>query len=294
VSRVGQPLVGWTTRTGEGQDLIAWAATESGWLLAALPRRWIHTQEVALHAWWVAAGLTPDDQQLLVAAAYLHDIGYADNLAQTGFHPIDGAAHLSRTGHPDLARLVAHHGGAAVEARHRGLTRRMAAFPPLPGPVADALTYCDVTTGPRGESVDPGPRLEVIVDRHGSDSVVARSRTEAQVDIYSAVVRTLRRVAQARPTRDPYAVSTVLLGCTTLLRLQGPSPPTPRFTHSRQPSRPPSPRPNGPCTRSWPTWPWRPRCRPTPSARSPTSTPIGQPASSCSTLGARREAAAPR
>ena len=221
VSSLRQPLAGWTTRIGQGQDLIAWAAGEGGRLLADLPQRWIHTQEVALHALWAAAGLTADDQQLLVAAAYLHDIGYAEPLADTGFHPLDGAVHLTRAGHPDLARLVAHHSGAAVEARHRGLTRKMAAFPRLPGPVADALTYCDVTTGPRGDTVDPGPRLEEIVDRHGAGSIVARSRTEARVDMYSAVVRTLRRVSAARPGRLPFTVDTVLLGCVTLIRPQG-------------------------------------------------------------------------
>ena len=167
LSPVRHPVAGWTTRVGQRRDLIAWAADESWRLLANLPDRWTHTQEVAMHAWWAAAGLPPHDQQLLVAAAYLHDIGYAQALSVTGFHPLDGAGHLANTGHPDLARLVAHHSGAAVEARHRGLTRQMAAFPPLPGPVADALTYCDATTGPRGESVDPGPRLEEIVDRHG-------------------------------------------------------------------------------------------------------------------------------
>lgn len=59
------------------------------------------------------------------------------------------------------------------------------------------------------------------MDRHGPDSIVARSRIEARVDIYSAVVRTLRRVSAARPNQQPFSVDTVLLGCATLIRPQG-------------------------------------------------------------------------
>jgi hypothetical protein len=164
--------------------------------------------------------MTPEDRDLLLAAAYLH-IGYSPALVHTGFHPLDGARYLHRTGRPGLARLVAQHSGAAVEARHRGLTRDLAAFPAWPGPVADALAYSDTTTGPRGESVDPGPRYEEIIDRHGRDSMVARSRLEARVDIFAAVIRTLRRVSAARPDQPAFTVETVLLGCTSLVRPQG-------------------------------------------------------------------------
>ncbi|GAA4989866.1 hypothetical protein GCM10023225_28930 [Kineococcus glutinatus] len=201
--------------------MILWAAGEAGRLLADLPARWQHTQEVAIHAWWAAVGLPRQEQELLVAAAYLHDVGYSAELVDTGFHPVDGARHLLRLGRPELASLVAHHSGAAVEARHRGLERELAQFPPPDGSVADALTYCDITTGPTGETVDPGPRLEEVLRRHGPDSVVARARLEARVDLYAAVVRTLRRVAAGRPTAEPLDVRSVRMACTTLLGFTG-------------------------------------------------------------------------
>jgi hypothetical protein len=70
----------------EVEDARALAET---WLARALPRRWRHVQSVAVRAGRVAKALSlPDD---LVAAAWLHDIGYAPELAQTGFHPLDGA-----------------------------------------------------------------------------------------------------------------------------------------------------------------------------------------------------------
>ena len=203
------------------QDLVLWAALEAGRLLADLPDRWRHTQEVAVHAWWTAVGLPAREQQLLVAAAYLHDVGYAPELVDTGFHPLDGARHLLRLGQPALAALVAHHSGAAVEARLRGLEAELAAFPPPDGPVADALTYSDLTTGPHGETVDPGVRLAEVVARHGPASVVGRARTQARVDLFAAVVRTLRRVARNRPAAEPLSASPLRLACTTLVRLEG-------------------------------------------------------------------------
>src|SRR5271165_4629486 len=44
-------------------------------LASPLPRRWKHVRSVARRAGWVAANLRLSDD--LVAAAWLHDIGYA-------------------------------------------------------------------------------------------------------------------------------------------------------------------------------------------------------------------------
>lgn len=200
---------------------VGWAAAEARRLLADLPDRWAHTRRVAARARCAAAGLAAQDRDRLVAAAYLHDIGYASALVDTGFHPLDGARYLQRLGRHDVACLVAHHSGADVEARHRGLAEELARFPTADGPLADALTFSDVTSGPRGDRVDPGPRFAEVSDRHGPGSVVARSRAEARVELYAAVVRTLRRVSAARPPPGPLRVMTVELGCTCLVRVDG-------------------------------------------------------------------------
>ena len=75
-----------------------------------LSRRWAHVQGVAAKARF----LTPilgDDADLLEAAAWLHDIGYAPELYETGFHPLDGARYLRdvHTADSALYRLIAHH-----------------------------------------------------------------------------------------------------------------------------------------------------------------------------------------
>ena len=64
-------------------------------LAEELPRRWRHVRSVARRARWVAKKLSLSDD--LVAAAWLHDIGYAPELVDTGFHPLDGARYLRRT-----------------------------------------------------------------------------------------------------------------------------------------------------------------------------------------------------
>ena len=58
----------------------------------------------------------------LVSAAWLHDVGYASPLVETGFHPIDGARHLRRLAADEcLVNLVALHSCASVEASLRAL-----------------------------------------------------------------------------------------------------------------------------------------------------------------------------
>ena len=85
---------------------------------------------------------------MLVAAAYLHDVGYAPELVVTGFHPLDGARHLEALGHERLAGLVAHHTGARHEARLRGFERELAEFEDERSTISAVLAYCDLTTGP--------------------------------------------------------------------------------------------------------------------------------------------------
>ena len=61
-----------------------------------------------------------------MAAAWLHDIGYAPGLQQTGFHPIDGALHLRSAGWPDaMCDLVAHHSGSRFVAAARHLAAEL-------------------------------------------------------------------------------------------------------------------------------------------------------------------------
>jgi hypothetical protein len=69
----------------------------------------------------------PKDRHAVVAAAWLHDVGYSADIAVTGLHPLDGARFLQDRGClPLVVSLVAYHTGAEVEAEERGLLEELA------------------------------------------------------------------------------------------------------------------------------------------------------------------------
>ena len=170
-----------------------------------LPRRWAHVQGVANTA-RTLAGVLGRNADLLVAAAILHDVGYAPNLAGTRFHPLDGARYLRDVEHADatLCRLVAHHSCAIIEAEERGLASELAReFKPAPRDLADALIYCDMTTGPDGQRMPIGQRLAEIRARYGPADLVTRALARSAPQLEAATARVVRkleaRTAVARP-----------------------------------------------------------------------------------------------
>jgi hypothetical protein len=115
----------------------------------------------------------------MVAAAYLHDVGYAPELATTGFHPLDGARHLRQGGSERLACLVAYHGGAAEEAQLRGLADELAEFTAEDSLVAAVLDYCDLTIGPDGHTMTADQRRSDVEARYGQDHMVSVALRQA-------------------------------------------------------------------------------------------------------------------
>jgi hypothetical protein len=168
-------------------------------LADALPRRWSHVQGVAARARSLAPAIGPD-AGLLEAAAWLHDIGYLPELAATGLHGLDGARYLRdvQDAEPVLCRLVAHHSCAVIEAEERGLAHVLnREFAQAPRPLADALTFCDMTTSPDGDHVHVNHRLAEIHDRYGSGHLVSRSIRRATPLILEAVSQVRARAARS-------------------------------------------------------------------------------------------------
>ncbi len=169
-------------------------------LLDPATARYRHSAGVAAAASFLAPAVDPRDAGLLVAAGWLHDIGYSPAIADTGFHPLDGARHLRRLGAPEqLCRLVAHHTGAVVEARLRGLDQVLLDEfpPPASPPLLDALTYADLTTSPTGAPITVTDRLAEILLRYPPGHVVHRAISLAAPDLLA----TARRVDRPdRPT----------------------------------------------------------------------------------------------
>ena len=103
--------------------LELWAEAQVERLIAPLGDRWAHVQAVARQSGSCGGGLSAEDGDVLVAAAFLHDVGYAPSLNRLGFHPVDGAHPW-----PGAAGLPRrHHSGARFEAEERGLVDKLAA-----------------------------------------------------------------------------------------------------------------------------------------------------------------------
>ncbi|RJL29936.1 HD domain-containing protein [Bailinhaonella thermotolerans] len=178
---------------------VLWARDLAARLLDPLPRRLAHVTAVGRRAGALAPILGPD-AELLAAAAYLHDIGYAPAVADTGFHPLDGARYLREVEKADdrLCRLVAHHSCAVYEARERDLLATLLAeFTPERADLAEALTFCDMTTGPDGVHLTAEDRLAEIRSRYGPGHLVTRSITRATPCILHAVQAVHERLAAA-------------------------------------------------------------------------------------------------
>ena len=98
-------------------ELVLAARDLAAELLGDLGDRWLHTQGVADRAGFTTATVPETDRPALIAAAWLHDIGYAAPLRRSTFHPLDGACYLQERSWPDqLVGLVAHHSGARFVA----------------------------------------------------------------------------------------------------------------------------------------------------------------------------------
>jgi hypothetical protein len=179
--------------------LGSWAAgLASDKLAEVLPRRWAHVQGVGRRARVVALMFSIGDGELLVGAALLHDIGYAPDLALTGFHPLDGARYLRDVGAPGrLVHLVAHHSCATLEAELRGLSDELAEFEDERTAVRDALWWADMTTTPDGAQTTMAERVAEIQSRYGPNDLVSRFVRLAWGELNAAVERTEHRLAAA-------------------------------------------------------------------------------------------------
>jgi len=166
-------------------------------LLEPLGARWLHTLGVAERAREFAGVLSGSDADALVAAAYLHDVGYAPELATSGFHPLDGACFVRAHGHERLAGLVAHHCSAQAEASERDLRDELAEFIDESSAVSRALTYCDLTTDTEGKRVESTERLRGIRKRYGAETPEARALERSELALLDDVRMAESMLAEA-------------------------------------------------------------------------------------------------
>lgn len=178
-------------------------------LLTGVGTRLAHTRLVAERA-RLASGLAPAPWRDAVAlAGWVHDIGYAPALVETGFHPLDGARYLRASGWPEeVFRLVAFHTGAATEAALRWPATGMGEdFDPPPSAALAVLTWADLTSSPTGEVCSAAERIEEILRRYEKASVVHRAVLQSREEFLEttgrveAALAELRRSAAVPPDR---------------------------------------------------------------------------------------------
>ncbi len=159
-------------------------------LIGTIHPRWEHLSTVGRRAENLAT--TRDIPEHVVAAAWVHDIGYAPQLAAPGtrFHPVDGAEHLAQTGAPrPVVALVAWHTGALHEARTRGLQAHLERLPRPEQQDLDILTLLDLTTGPTGDLVREHDRIAEILTRYEPGHPVHTAVTASTPELLASAAR---------------------------------------------------------------------------------------------------------
>lgn len=141
--------------------------------------------------------LYPGDGVLL-SACWLHDIGYAKTMADTGMHALDGAAWCRANGYIEtVVSLVAWHTGAWYEAQERELLEDLESYPRPDEDRLDALTLCDLTSSPTGDEVDVPNRIAEILSRYAEGDVVHRAVTRSELELMAACRRAIGRLGLA-------------------------------------------------------------------------------------------------
>jgi len=171
-------------------------ARDLAWVFLHRDRpRWVRVEAVAERAWQLRCAVPPSDRDLLVAAAWLLDLGHSPVLQVTGFPPLDGGRYLATEGHPQEGALVVHQSGARFVAAALGLAERMERYPFAETPVTDVLTYVDQTTGPAGHRITVTERLAEALSapgpvpvgsRRGPYVLAAAARVEQRLQILRA------------------------------------------------------------------------------------------------------------
>lgn len=181
-----------------GDPLVAEAESLARHLLDGDEHRTRHVATAAAQAAALSSTVDPADRATLVAAAWLHDIGYSEWVRDTGFHPVDGARYLrSRGWSTQLSDLVAHHSGARFVAGACGMSRELDEFTFLEDSVSDALTIADQTSGPCGQVMVLDDRLREMLTRHGPESANSRAHQRRAPYLVAALARVSTRLSLA-------------------------------------------------------------------------------------------------
>jgi hypothetical protein len=143
--------------------VVSRARARAAEILSGDPELHEHASRTARRAAELAQRIPGTRATDVMAAAWLHDIGYAAPLKRTGFHPLDGALFLMGEDWPErIVRLVAHHSLAALEAPFYGVGHHLGVIEVVTGIDADILTSADLSAGVGNPVPTAQSRLEAM------------------------------------------------------------------------------------------------------------------------------------
>ena len=94
-----------------------------------------------------------------------------------------------------MASLIAHHSESRFEVQLRGFRHELDLYKREESWTADALIYCDLTTGPLGQPMTLEERIAEVEQRYGQGDIVTALR-QATPSLAAAVASTQERLRQ--------------------------------------------------------------------------------------------------
>jgi len=119
--------------------------------------------------------LDEDTKDICMAAALLHDVGYAPSLNVHDFHPVDGYMAIKSLFPCEISLPVLYHSFADLECNFRRPDMEIHYDDKMDAKASkvwELLTYCDLHTDGQGNLVTVDERYADIKLRHGADSIV--------------------------------------------------------------------------------------------------------------------------
>lgn len=188
----------------EGIPLAVTARALAHELLVSEPLRLHHVAGAARVATHVVHRLQLTSSDTVIAAAWLHDIGYATPLVTSGFHPLDGACYLHERGWPErTVSLVAHHSHSRLTAPFYGVADELSRLPVPPALDSDIVTFADLAAGVDGNGSTIEQHLADQRARHTSGSPVPFDAREKRFAALSASAQRVMKALLEREARLP-------------------------------------------------------------------------------------------
>ncbi|SDZ36188.1 HD domain-containing protein [Thermoactinomyces sp. DSM 45892] len=123
----------------------------------------------------------PDEWRTqLIQTAFLHDIGYSEQLNQYNFHPLDGALFVQKIGiSKSVLAAILFHSDAYTSAKHirpdlfEVYSDNYDLLDETDHMFIDLITYCDIHTSPTGIEITLQERVRDVVRRYGEGHPVS-------------------------------------------------------------------------------------------------------------------------